>query len=105
LTSVFEKRQQGLPVNRHTLRKEAARVSDEFKGKSTQAKISSVYRFIKKVGLSNRVSTHVAQKDHRETEEESSHFLTLMRQKVAGMCPEDVLNTDQTPIPYSFPSN
>ena len=105
LASVFEMRQQGLPVNTRTLRKEAARVSDEFKTKSTQAKISSVYRFIKKVGLSNRVSTHVAQKDHRETEEESTHFLTLMRQKVSGMDPEDVLNMDQTPIPYSFPSS
>jgi hypothetical protein len=40
LTSVFEMRQQGLPVNTRTLRKEAARVSDEFKTKSTQAKIS-----------------------------------------------------------------
>mgnify|MGYP006205657777 FL=1 len=64
-----------------------------------------MYRFIKKVGLSNRVSTHVAQKDHRETEEESSYFLTMMRQKVSGMDPGDVLNMDQTPIPYSFPSS
>jgi hypothetical protein len=102
---MFEMRQQGLPVNTRTLRKEAARVSDEFKVKSTKAKISSVYRFIKKVGLSNRVSTHVAQKDHRETEEESAHFVNFMRQKVSGMDPEDVLNMDQTPIPYSFPSS
>ena len=105
LTSVFEMRQQGLPVNTRTLRKEAARVSGEFKLKSTKAKIASVYRFIKKAGLSNRVSTHVAQKDHRETEEESTHFVTLMRQKVSGMDPADVLNMDQTPIPYSFPSS
>ena len=41
-------RQQGLPVNMHTLRKEATRVSDKFKNMSTQAKISSVYCFIKK---------------------------------------------------------
>jgi hypothetical protein len=80
-------------------------VSDEFKLKSTKAKISSVYRFIKKAGLSNRVSTHVAQKDHRETEEESAHFVDFMRQKVSGMDPDDVLNMDQTPIPYSFPSS
>ena len=69
LNSVFETRQQGLLVNTCTLRKEAARVSDDFKNQSTQAKISSVYRFIKKVGLSNCVSMHVAQKDHRVTEE------------------------------------
>jgi len=47
----------------------------------------------------------VAQKDHRETEEESAHFVDFMRQKVSGMDPDDVLNMDQTPIPYSFPSS
>jgi hypothetical protein len=83
-TSVFEMRRQGLLVNTCTLRKEAARVSDEFKILSTQAKISNVYHFFKILGLSNCVSTHVAQKDHREAEEDSSHFLTLMRQKCRG---------------------
>ena len=49
--------------------------------------------------------THVAQKNYRETQEESSHFLVLMRQKVSAMNPDDVLNMDQTPIPFTFPSN
>jgi hypothetical protein len=48
---------------------------------------------------------HVAQKDHKETEEESAHFMTLMRQKVLGMNPDDIININQTPVPYSFPSN
>ena len=48
---------------------------------------------------------HVAQKDHKETEEESAHFMTLMQQKVLGMNPDDIINMDQTPVPYSFPSN
>ena len=58
-----------------------------------------------RVGLYCRVSTHFTQKDHKETEEESSHFVTLMRQKVLGMNPDDVINMDQTPILYTFPSN
>ena len=28
-----------------------------------------------------------------------------MRQKIAGMNPDDVINMDQTPIPYSYHSN
>ncbi len=105
MRSIFEMREQGLPVNTRTLRKEAARLSQVFKDKSIKAKISSVNRFVKKTGLSHRVSTHVAQKDHKETEEESAHFMNLMRQKVLGMDPDDIINMDQTPVPYSFPSN
>jgi hypothetical protein len=77
-------------------------LSNNFKDKTTKAKITCIQRFVKWVGLSNRVSTHVAQKNHRETEEESSHFLVLMRQKVSAMNPDDVLNMDQTPIPFTF---
>jgi hypothetical protein len=31
--------------------------------------------------------------------------MTLMRPKVLGMNPDDIINMDQTPVPYSFPSN
>ena len=103
--SIFELREQGLQVNTRTLRNEAARLSHNFKAKTIKAKVSSIKRFVKRVGLSHRVSTHVAQKNYKETEEESSHFMALMRQKVAGMNPDDVINMDQTPIPYTFPSN
>ena len=103
--SIFEMREQGLPVNTRTLRKEAARLSQVFRDNSIKAKISSLNRFVKKTGISHCVSTHVMQKDHNETEEESAHFMTLMRQKVLGMDPDDIINMDQTPVPYSFPSN
>ena len=59
---------------------------------------------MKRVGLSHQVSTHVAQNDHKETEEELSHFMALMRQKV-GTNPDDVINMDQTPILYTSLSN
>ena len=102
MRSIFEMREQGLPVNTRTLRKEAARLSQVFKDNSIKAKISSVTRFVKKTGLSHRVSTHVAQKDHKETEEESAHFMNLMRQKVLGMDPDDIINMDQTQYPTPF---
>jgi hypothetical protein len=103
--SVFELREQGLQVNTRTVRKEASRLSEIFKDKTKIAKVSCIRRFVKRVGLRNRVSIHVAQKNHQETEEESSHFLVLMKQKLSGMNPDDVINMDQTPIPFTFPSN
>ncbi len=103
--SLFELREQGLQVNTRTLRKEAARLSTEFRGKTRTAKISCVNRYILRAGLSHRVSTHVAQKNHNETTQESLHFLSLMGQKIIGMDPDDIVNMDQTPIPYSYHSN
>jgi len=40
----------------------------------------------------------MTKKDHKETEEESSHFRSLMRQKVMGIDPDDIISMDQTPI-------
>lgn len=45
--------------------------------------------------------THIAQKDHKHTEEESGHFIHMMRKKVAGMNPDDVFNMDQMPYSYN----
>ena len=94
--SVFELREQGLQVNTHSMRKEASRLSEIFKDKTKIAKISCIRRFVKRVGLRNQVSTHVAQKNH---------FLVLIKQKLSGMHPDDMINMDQTPIPFTFPSN
>ena len=73
--SIFELHEQGLHVNTHTVQKEASRLSSNFKNKTSTAKIRSVQRFIKSIGLCHRVSTHVAQKDHKEMEKESQHFI------------------------------
>jgi hypothetical protein len=97
--TVFE---QGLQVNTRIVRKEALHLSEIFKDKTTTAKISCIRRFVKQVGLSNQALAHVAQKNHQETEEESSHFLVLMRQKLSAMNPDDVINMDQTPIPFKI---
>jgi hypothetical protein len=71
----------------------------------TRAKMSIVNLFINQAGLSQLVLTHVAKKGHTETAEESFHFISLMRQKIAGMNPDDIIDMDQTPIPYSYHSN
>lgn len=102
---VFETRQRGIQVSRRMIRQEACRLLPNFKDKSIVAKDSAVLRFTKSMGLSNRAATHTAQKHFQETEEESKHFIEFMKAKLAGKDPCDVINMDQTPIPYSFHSN
>lgn len=45
---------------------------------------------------------HTTQKNFQEMEEESSHCIKFMKVKVAGRDTCDIINTDQTPILYSF---
>jgi hypothetical protein len=52
--------------------------------------------------LTYQAATHTAQKNSQETDEESKHFIAFMKDKVAGKDPCDIINMDQTPIPYSF---
>jgi hypothetical protein len=40
------------------------------------------------------VSTHVAQNNDKETEEESHYFILMTRNKFAGMDLDDVINID-----------
>ena len=75
-------------------------MSENFQNKTLLAKKAIVFHFLKRVGLTHRVSTHVAQKDHHEMLQESLHFISMMHRKVAGMDPNDVLNMDQTQIPF-----
>ena len=56
------------------------------------------------MGLTYRAAIHTAQKNSQETDEESKHFITFMKDKVAGKDSCDVINMDQTPISYSFRS-
>ena len=64
--------------------------------------MASVARFVKKMGYTHRIGTHVAQKNHMDAEEEAFHFIMMMREKVALMDPDDIINMDQMPIPYSY---
>ena len=102
---VFETRQRGIQVSTRMIRQEACRLLPNFRDKSIVMKNSVVLRFTKSIGLSNRAATHTAQKHFHETEQESKHFIEFMKAKLAGKDPCDIINMDQTPIPYSFHSN
>jgi hypothetical protein len=98
--AVFELREQGLPVTTRTIVREASKVDLAFKVKSDTAKMSVVKRLVKKLGLSQRVSTHVAQKNFKETELVAKAFMEVVRARVKHMLPDAVANMDQTPIPF-----
>ena len=83
---------------------EACKLDRAFKEKGKKAQQMIVARFIKKVGLSYRVSTHIAQKSFKETELSSQYFVSMARERVNALPPEAVLNMDQTPIWYSYHS-
>ena len=61
-------------------------------------KKANVGHFIKKMGSNRRVGTHVAQRNHKDAEEEATQFMMMMHQKMAQMDPDDVINMDKTSI-------
>lgn len=99
---VFEIRQRGIQVSTRMIRQEASRLLPTFRGKSMEAKKRVVTRFTKTMGLTHRAATHTAQKNSDETQEESRHFIQMMKEKLVYYDPCDVINMDQSPIPYSF---
>ena len=104
---MFELHEQGLQVNTRTVCKEALHLSTDIKNRTKQAKKEIVPCFLQRVGITQHVLTHVAQKDHKRTEEESRHFIfmSVMCQKVMDMDQYDVFNMDQTSIPFSYHSD
>ena len=60
---------------------------------------------IHRVRLAHCMATHTAQKDFHQTEEELKHFVQFIKTKIADKDPCDIINMDQTPIPFSFHSN
>ncbi len=80
-------------------------LAPKFRGKSIVAKNLAVLRFTKSIGLSNCAVNHTAQKHFQETKQESKHFIEFLKGKLVEKDPCDIINMDQTPIPYSFHSN
>jgi hypothetical protein len=97
--SIFELREQGIQVSTRTVRNQASHMSHTFNNKSIKAKKASVARFVKKMGYTHRIGTHVAQKNFKDAEEDALHFIAMMREKVALMDPDNIINMDQMPVP------
>jgi hypothetical protein len=102
---IMHARHSGIQVSTRMILQEACRLLLSFRDKSLEARNSAVGCVTKRMGLSHRATTHTTQKHFKETEEESKHFIDLMTAKLAGRDPHNIINMDQTPIPYSFHSN
>jgi hypothetical protein len=102
---IYQLRDQGIQLTNRMVGQEAARLLLAFKDKTTRAKELVVHRFTKSVGLTQRSATHTAQKHYTETEAAAKDFIAMAKVKLQGRNLDDVLNMDQTPIPYSYHSN
>ena len=76
-----------------------------FKDKTVRAKAIAIHWFTCSIGLTQCTATHTAQKHFTVTEDDAKDFIAMMSIKLQGRDPNDLLNMDQTPIPYSFHSN
>jgi hypothetical protein len=47
---------------------------------------------------------HTAQNNFQETKDEPTDFIALMKEKVASVDPDDILNMEQTLIPFLYHS-
>ena len=93
-----------IQVSTQMVQHETTRLLLSFRSMSLEARKKAPFRFTKKMGLTYQAATHTAQKNSQETDEESTHFIIFMKDKVTGKGPCDINNMDQTPIPYSFHS-
>ena len=69
-----------------------------------EAKKKVISRFMKLMGLFHRSATHTTPKNFQETKDKSTNFIALMKAKFTSVDPEDILNMDQTPIPFLYQS-
>ena len=104
-TFIFNVREQGIQVTNRMVVREASRLLPSFSQKTMRSKIVCIHRFTRSLGLTQRASTHTAQKHFLETASVAKDFIVMVKQKLEGRSLDDILNMDQTPIPFSYHSN
>jgi hypothetical protein len=70
-----------------------------------RAKAMAILHFTHVIRLAQHAATHTAQLHFAETVDDEEDFIAMMRVKVQGRNPNNILNMDQIPIPYSYHSN
>jgi hypothetical protein len=101
---IFKIRESGVQVTNKMVEREASRLLPSFKNKTPRSKELCVFRFTRSLGLTQRAATHTAQKHFNETARDAKDFIDMVRLKLVGRNLDDVLNMDQTPIPFSYHS-
>ena len=104
LSFIFELHETGMAVTNTIVLLKAAQICRDFREKSRSAQYHIVRHFIKIHGLVYRMGTHVSQRAQAETESEARDFIMVTCPKVSNPCrhQDNVLNMDQTPIPFTF---
>jgi hypothetical protein len=74
------------------------------KRKSLEARKKVNTCFTIKMGLIHYSTTHKMQVNFQEMDEETKHFITMMKHEIAGEVPCGIINMDQTPIMYMYDS-
>ena len=101
---IFELREKGMTVNITLVRLTAIRLSPEFGNRSRNAQYKAIQRFVKKVGLVYRLTTHQATTHPSETRGEALDFIEYIRPVVGAKHRHQdyIYNMDQTPLPFSY---
>jgi hypothetical protein len=94
---------EGIQLTNRMVVQEASCLLPAFNDKSRNAKEVAVHCFKKSVGLTHRSAIHMAHKHFLETEADTKDIITMMKEKLEGRNPKDILNMDQTLIPYLYP--
>ena len=84
------------------VQQEATLILPAFREKTMQAKELAVHHFMKFVGLTQHATSYSMQKNFLEAEADAKNFIAMMKVKLEGRNPDDVLNMNQTPTPHSF---
>ena len=95
----------GIRLTNRMMGREASQILPSFKDKTVRGKAMAIDRFTRSLGLVQHTATHMVQKHFTETADNSKDFISMIRVKVQGRDPDDILNMDQTPIPYLYHSN
>ena len=72
---------------------------------TTQGKEENHHLFHSKDGTNPSCCNPHHAENFYETEEEFNHFIPIMKCKIAGHDPCDIINMDQSTIPYSYHSS
>jgi hypothetical protein len=97
--------ERGIQLTNRMMGREARCLLPSFKEELMRAKAVAIHRFTHSIGLVQHAATHTAQKHFTVAEDDSKDLIVMMRMTLQGQDPNDILNMDQMPIPYSYHSN
>jgi hypothetical protein len=97
--------EKGIQVTNRMLLREASQLLPAFKDKSQRLKELVIQQFTRSAGLTQVSAMHTTKKHFLETEANAKDFMVMMRDKIDGRNPDDIINMDRTLVIFSYHSN